>query len=103
MAGTENTGERARPAYAEQLKVLKERRGKNVQAAEKLKEQARIQQAVLKAIADEARTVPEIAEVTGLPAEQVFWWITALRKYNKVQDEKKRGDYMSYRKREGVR
>jgi hypothetical protein len=43
--------------------------------------------------------VPEIAAETGLPEQDVFWWITALRKYSRVQDEKKRGDFVPYRKK----
>jgi predicted transcriptional regulator len=86
--------------YTEQLKTLRARRGdSSKENAERVKAQNRMQQAVLKAIETEAKTVPEIAAETGLSTQDVFWWITALRKYNKVQDEKKRGDYMAYRKK----
>jgi hypothetical protein len=55
--------------------------------------------AIIKAVEEEARTVPQIAEVTGLESSLVFWHINALRKYNVLQEEKRRGDYLFYRKK----
>ena len=63
------------------------------------KDQKQIQSTILAAIADEPRTVPQIAEATGLDEQTVLWWVTALRKYDRVQDEGKRSGYMAYRKK----
>ena len=87
-------------AYKEQLETLVAQRGTvPSHRLEETKRRHKAQKAVLAAIAAEPRTVPEIAEATGLPTQEVFWWITALRKYGKVQDEGKRGDYVAYRKK----
>ncbi|HEY3284153.1 MAG TPA: transcriptional regulator [Armatimonadota bacterium] len=98
MSTEEGSAPQAKPAYIDQLKQLRQQRGPvPPEKLEEGKAQNRAQRAILKAIAVEARTVPEIAEETGLPSQEVFWWITALRKYNRVQDEGKRGDYVAYR------
>jgi predicted Rossmann fold nucleotide-binding protein DprA/Smf involved in DNA uptake len=84
----------------EQIKAARARRGPSDPArTEAYKRGKEVQNAVLQAIADEARTVPEIAEATGLPTQEVMWWVTALRKYGKVQDEGKRGDYIAYKRK----
>lgn len=85
---------------AEQIKQARAKRGKMDPAkVEAHKRNREIQNAILTAIADRAMTVPEIAEVTGMDTQLVFWWITAMRKYGKVQDDEKRGDYLAYRKK----
>lgn len=96
---SDETRER-RSSYADQIKAARARRGPADPArTEAYKAGKEKQNTILRAIADEARTVPEIAEATGLPTPEIMWWITALRKYGKVQDEGKRGDYVAYRRR----
>lgn len=99
---TNATPQRERRRYLDQVKQLRADRGdaENRRMAAELKEMKRCEQLVLGAIASEAMTVPEIAEAVGMPTQQVFWWITGLRKYNRVVDQGKRGDYMKYRKKE---
>ncbi len=87
-------------SYTEQIKELRARRGEgSKEKQERSKEQIKAQKAILAAIDKEAKTVPEIAEATGMNTQEVFWWITAMRKYNKVTDETKKGDYIAYRKK----
>jgi predicted transcriptional regulator len=89
-------------AYADRIKALRERRGPVPQhLTERVKEQNRAQKAILAAITEEARTVPEIAAATEIDTQTVFWHIAALRKYNQVQEEKKRGDYTTYIRKQG--
>jgi hypothetical protein len=92
MAASEETRQR--------LKQAKERRGA-VPAAllDLIKENNRAQKAILETLAEGPLSVPEIAEKTALPSETVFWQINALRKYNKIHDVKKSGDYFTYGKR----
>lgn len=101
MSESEQQGGERKGNYAlEQLKRLRATRGAGTPAQiDRSKRGKEMQNLILKAIADEAKTVPEIAAETGLPEQDVFWWITALRKYNRVQDEKKRGDFVPYRKK----
>ncbi|MHB1461564.1 MAG: hypothetical protein ACYC1M_09815 [Armatimonadota bacterium] len=87
-------------AYLQQLKQLRSERGSlPKEMIERGKSQISIQKTILAAIETEYKTVPEIAELTGLDTQDVFWWITALRKYNRVQDGKKRGEYATYLKK----
>ncbi|MEJ5169541.1 MAG: hypothetical protein WHU10_00995 [Fimbriimonadales bacterium] len=84
----------------EQLKQLRsERAEENKRKAERQKEQNRLQKAVLDALGDGERTVPEIAEAAGIDTQTALWWVTALRKYNKVETAGKRGDYPTYRRK----
>ena len=101
MAENEPPVQERKGNYAlEQLKQLRATRGPGDPAKlERSKRGKEIQNLILKAIATEAKTVPEIAEETGVPQQEVFWWITALRKYGRVQDEKKRGDFVAYLKK----
>ncbi len=88
-------------SYTEQIKTLRARRAEgNLKAMqERSKQQSHAQKTILAVIDKEAKTVPEIAEATGMSTEAVFWWITAMRKYNKVMDDKKQGEYLAYRKK----
>jgi predicted transcriptional regulator len=92
MAALEETKQR--------LKLARERRGAAPAALlELIKENNRAQKAILDALEQGPLSVPEIAEKTSLPSETVFWQINALRKYNKIHDVKKSGDYFTYEKR----
>ncbi|MDQ7826373.1 MAG: winged helix-turn-helix domain-containing protein [Candidatus Eremiobacteraeota bacterium] len=80
---------KARQAWGPPLKELIERRKTNDE----------IQKAIVKALEEEAATVPQLAEKTGIEPGLVFWHINALRKYNVLTEEKRRGDYTFYRKK----
>jgi predicted Rossmann fold nucleotide-binding protein DprA/Smf involved in DNA uptake len=85
-------------AYLDQLKTLRGQRGDRKDLTELRKTQVQHEKAILAAIATEPKTVPEIAAETGIHEQLVFWLINALRKYNKIESVKKRGDYMTYLK-----
>jgi len=61
-----------------------------------LKEQKAIRSQIRHAMRDAPKTVPEVAEVTGLPAGQVLWHITAMRKYDLVAEAGMLGEYYTY-------
>ncbi len=63
-----------------------------------LKEQQDIRRHICQALRDAAKTVPEIAEASGLPADQVLWQITALKKYNLVVETGACGEYYLYQR-----
>jgi len=88
--------ERQTRPYLEQIKALRAERGDRGDLTALRKEQVRQEKAILVSIAAEPKTPPEIAQETGIEVRQVFWMINALRKYNKVESVKKRGDYMTY-------
>lgn len=83
------------------LLAAKAKRGKTPPALlEHQKTTIRLQRRILDALSTE-RTIPELAEATGLDAAVVFFQVNAMRKYGKVEDSGKRGDYLSYRAKEG--
>jgi hypothetical protein len=41
-------------------------------------------------------TVPELAEVTGLPTRTVFWTVTTMRKYGAALEDVADGSYVRY-------
>ena len=82
---------------AEILKRLREDHKEGVTRTQALlKEQKAIRRQICQAMPDVPRTVPEVAESTGLPADQVLWHITAMRKYDLVAEADMCGEYYTY-------
>jgi len=78
------------------LKHLREIRRETIAAsAARLKEQKRIIKAI-KAQLQQPKTVPEIAEETGIPSQTVLWYVSALKKYGEVKEADKDGCYFRY-------
>ena len=63
-----------------------------------LKEQKDIRRRICQSMRDTPKTVPEIAEATGLPADQVLWHIIALKKYDLVTETGMCGEYYLYQR-----
>jgi len=79
------------------LKQLREEHRETVAQVQALfKEQKDIRRQICQVMRDEPKTVPEIAEASGLPAEQVLWHIIALKKYNLVIETGVCGEYYLY-------
>jgi len=82
---------------AEILKRLREDHKDTVTRTQALlKEQRAIRRQICQTMRDAPRTVPEVAEATGLPADQVLWHITAMRKYDLVAEAEMSGEYYTY-------
>ncbi|MGQ4891775.1 MAG: hypothetical protein ACP6IP_04710 [Candidatus Njordarchaeia archaeon] len=65
---------------------------------ERLKEQAKIVNAIKKALRGGPKTVPEIAKETGLDTYTVFWYIATMLRYMEVDMvEKNEEDYWIYK------
>lgn len=79
------------------LKLFRERRGG---ISESLKQHAsgfRQQRKQLTGLLQAGpATVPDLAEKTGLPADQVLWQLAGMRKYGQVQEVGMSGDYVKY-------
>ena len=85
------------------LKRLREERRESVARTQsRLKEQKRIQRQIRQAIREHPRTVPEVAQLTGLPGYDVLWHITALRKYGEVVETGMSGAYYLYQIAQGA-
>jgi len=82
---------------AEMLKRLREDHKDTIARTQALlKEQKAVRRQICNAMGDAPRTVPEVAEATGLPADQVLWHITAMRKYDLVAEADMCGEYYTY-------
>jgi len=79
------------------LKKLREERRVWVDnARQSIKDQNQIIRQIKAQIADAAKTVPEIAQATGLPTSQVLLYLAGLKKYGLVAEAEKDGDYFKY-------
>jgi predicted Rossmann fold nucleotide-binding protein DprA/Smf involved in DNA uptake len=79
------------------LKQLRDEHHETVaQVQALLKEQKDIRRQLAQAMGDEPKTVPEIADASGLPAEQVLWHIIAMKKYDLVIETGQSDDYYLY-------
>jgi predicted Rossmann fold nucleotide-binding protein DprA/Smf involved in DNA uptake len=79
------------------LKRLRDEHHETVaQIQAQLKEQKNIRRQIGEAMGDAPKTVPEIAEASGLPAEQVLWHIIALKKYDLVIETGQSDEYYLY-------
>jgi predicted transcriptional regulator len=79
------------------LKKLRDERKDSIERTRALlKTQQETRRKICQAMRHGAETVPEVAEASGLPAHQVLWHITALRKYDLVVETGKCGEYYRY-------
>jgi predicted transcriptional regulator len=62
----------------------------------RLKEQKAVRRQICQALRDGPRTVPEIAEASHLPAHEVLWHVTAMKKYDAVVETGQCGEYYQY-------
>jgi predicted Rossmann fold nucleotide-binding protein DprA/Smf involved in DNA uptake len=86
------------------LKQLREKYPETVERTQALlKEQKDVRRQICRAMGDAPKTVPEIAEASGLPAEQVLWHIIAMKKYNLVIETGPCGEYYLYQQVKGVK
>jgi predicted Rossmann fold nucleotide-binding protein DprA/Smf involved in DNA uptake len=85
------------PTDKDALKQLREERVIFVERAkETIKSQNRDIQAIKATIQQEGKTVPDIAQATGLATADVLRYIVGLRKYGKVAEGPKADDYFTY-------
>jgi predicted transcriptional regulator len=81
------------------LKRLREQHKATVADAQALlKAQKATRREICQPLRDAAKTVPEIATATGIPAHEVLWHITAMKKYGLVVETGMCGDYYLYQR-----
>ena len=61
-----------------------------------LKEQKAIQRQICQSTRDGAKSIPEIAEITNLPAHEVLWHVAAMKKYDLMKEIGMCGEYYLY-------
>lgn len=88
----------------QRAQILKELRAKYQITVDQtqvlLKEQGKIEREILKAIKEESKTVPVIADELELPTHRILWFLTALKKYDQVMEDGMDGEYVLYKRRE---
>jgi predicted Rossmann fold nucleotide-binding protein DprA/Smf involved in DNA uptake len=79
------------------LKKLREERTRQIsRAKDTVKTQQQIIKRITEQIKNDGKTVPDIAQATGLPASQVLMFVATLRKYGAIVEGTKDGDYFRY-------
>jgi Fic family protein len=82
----------------EALKKLRVKRKASIDRAKKaIKTQNKIIKDIKEQIKTEGKTVPEIAQTTNIPTNQVLLYVAALRKYGVLIEGAKDGDYFKYK------
>lgn len=94
MMTTDKEAAKKRTAMLADLR--KKNRDKVEQAQALLKEQQMARKALRRAIQGEPKSVPEIAANTGLPAHEVLWHVTAMKKYAEVLEDGMDDDFEYY-------
>jgi predicted transcriptional regulator len=92
-----NSEQNGAKTRAQRLKELRERYQVSVTRTQALvKEQSDIRRQIRLVLAEEAKSVPEIAQACGLPADKVFWYLMAMKKYGQVLEQGLDGQYYKY-------
>ncbi len=82
-----------------ELKRLREEHKESVARTQALlKEQQAKRRLICQPTREQPRTVPELAEITGLPAAEVLWHLTAMKKYGLVVETGMCGEYYLYQR-----
>jgi hypothetical protein len=69
-----------------------EARGVNRDPREVMREEPVMRRRILELVADEARTVPELAAAVGCPAHEMLFWVMGMRRYGYLREVKTGAD-----------
>ncbi|KAA3657266.1 MAG: ArsR family transcriptional regulator [Chloroflexi bacterium] len=84
------------------LKRLREQHKETVTRSQALlKDQKAIRRQICQPTREEPKTIPEIAKITDIPAHEVLWHLTAMKKYGLVVETGMCGEYYLYQRVEG--
>ena len=80
------------------LKKLKAARKEQIAGAtSRMQAQRRAVKAIKASLADSELTVPELAAATGLPVDEVLWYVASMKKYGEILEGPKAGSYYRYK------
>jgi hypothetical protein len=89
--------EGAKAKRKEALKRLREARKQTIERAVRtMKTHRRAIDAVKRQLAEGGKTVPELAEASGLSTADTMWYVATLKKYGVVAEGEKDGSYFRY-------
>lgn len=81
----------------EAMKKLRQSRKHIIKATSaKVKADRKIIQAMKEQLRGGARTIPEIAQATGIASSEVLWFVATLKKYGEILEGDKEGGYFRY-------
>jgi hypothetical protein len=79
------------------LKKLREERSRTVAAvAQRVKTQKKVLGLLRGLLTAEGKTAPELAQLSGMPASEVLWYLASLKKYGEVFEGEKDDGYYRY-------
>jgi len=79
------------------MKRLRQERKEEVAAVQaRFKEQRDVRRKITQALEGDPKTVPEVAAASGVPAPEVLWHITAMKKYDLVAEVGMSAEYYTY-------
>lgn len=85
------------PAQKQALAALRQRLGGVSEAKRRQSQQLRTaRKAIRQQLVTGPATVPELAHAVHLPAHEVLWHVTGMRKYGEVREEGEADDYIRY-------
>jgi predicted transcriptional regulator len=91
--------EKRDPSRSNILKSLRESHSQSVGKTQSLvRDQKKMQQSICSFIREEGKTIPEISAQLNIPADEVLWFLTAMKKYGIVIETGMCGDYPLYKR-----
>lgn len=94
MMTTDRLAAKQRTQMLKNLRVTHASSVERTQA--RLKEQKAVRRQICQVMRDTPKTIPEVAEATGLPSNVVLWHITAMKKYDLAREVSQCGEYFLY-------
>jgi predicted Rossmann fold nucleotide-binding protein DprA/Smf involved in DNA uptake len=83
------------------LKLFRERKGGMTAERKKQQKDQRVtEKAIHAALEDGPHTIPEIAKRAKLPSERAVWYVMALKRYGRIVEVDRKGDYYRYQWKE---
>ncbi|MGD2157692.1 MAG: hypothetical protein PVG32_12540 [Anaerolineales bacterium] len=93
------TDRKAARKRTQMLKELREEHKETVERTQELlREQKGIHREICKLLRDDSKTIPDMAAAMEMPSVEVLWHITALRKYDIVEEDGMCGEYVLYKR-----
>jgi predicted transcriptional regulator len=90
----EDNGRKEKKAALKELRAA--RKEQIVKATARVKVQKKTLKAIKAHLEKGPGTVPEVAAATGIPTNEVLWYLAALKKYGEIVEGEKDGEYFRY-------
>ncbi|MGE0085258.1 MAG: hypothetical protein AB7S75_12660 [Desulfococcaceae bacterium] len=87
----------AKQGKSDAMKALRRaRKEKTDQVSARVREQKKSLKSIRAQLENAALTVPELAAATGMAADEVLWYISAMKKYGQIAEKEKDEGYFRY-------